>query len=108
MMPPEDIEADLTAEEQPATAPMTMTEICVPSTSLEVGDDSEMAAPEVGQSVDFTGSGKVTRVEGGNIYLELVTVNGEPLGPKASPDAPLNEEEQLDADVMASREPEFS
>ncbi len=107
-MTPEEIETDLIAEASEPTSPAGMNEICIPSTSLEVGDDADKAAPEVGDSVDFAASGKVTRVEGGKTYMELATINGEPIKAPTPPEGPLSEEEQLDSDIMAEREPAFS
>jgi len=68
------------------------TEVCLPAASLEV----EGSTPEVGDVVDFSAAGKVSRVEGGHIYVSLEKVNGEPL-PKAEQKevAPESEEENL-------------
>lgn len=57
------------------------TEICVPAAALaDAGESGEGVAPAVGDSVDFTGRGTVTRAEGGNLYVQLAEVNGQPVG----------------------------
>lgn len=65
-------------------------EICVPLDSLTMGsgeDSSSTVAPEVGDPVDFSATGTVSRVEGGNAYLTLESVNGKPLPEAAAPAA---------------------
>lgn len=57
-----------------------MSEICIPMASLSMeGEDMKSVAPVVGDPVDFTATGTVSRVEGGNAYVSLETVNGEPV-----------------------------
>jgi hypothetical protein len=67
--------------QMPETMPaMSSSEICVPTESLAMPDETEqMEAPEVGDVVDFQGSGKVSRIEGDKTYLTLETVNGKPV-----------------------------
>lgn len=105
MTPEEEINQDFAASEAGEPHEKTEgTELCVPSTVLEVGDEADKSAPEVGDSVDFTATGKVSRVEGGMIYVEVTSINGEPIGP--GDDAPpMNEEQQFEADMASTPKP---
>lgn len=56
------------------------TEICVPGAALtDAGETGEGVAPAVGDSVEFSGRGTVSRVEGDKTWLELSEVNGQPV-----------------------------
>lgn len=56
------------------------TEQCVPLDALAEPDDQEqMAAPEVGDSVNYQVQGKVTRIEGNRAYVEPESINGKPV-----------------------------
>lgn len=55
-------------------------EQCVPLESLGVPGEGEiMENPEVGDRVDYTVEGKVTRIEGGKAYVLPEAVNGKPI-----------------------------
>lgn len=60
---------------------MKNNELCVPASAVnEYEDDSDQAVnPGPGDTVEVTISGKVSRVEGGNVYLTPETANGEPI-----------------------------
>ena len=61
---------------------MTNNELCVPTSSVAAhGDDESQEAvePAVGDTVEVTVSGKVSRVENGQVYLTPDTANGEPI-----------------------------
>ena len=74
-------------------------ELCVPIKAVAVPDENESAvAPEVGDEVNFSGSAKVTRVEGGNVYLTPTEINGEKL--EGAPET----EEEPDADADMHKE----
>lgn len=105
-MLPQEIEADMAADSKEPMAGVVSTELCVPSTALEVGDDTEKSAPEVGDSVEFAATGKVSRVEGGHIYIDVTTVNNQPIAAQKPPDD--MEESRLEADVEKARMENFS
>lgn len=66
-----------------------MSEVCVPLASLaEEGADEKSANPAVGDPVDFSATGTVSRIEGGNAYVTLESVNGEPLPENQEPSEP--------------------
>jgi len=60
----------ITPEPEPA---MPGKETCVPATALSANG----AEPEVGQEVEYTAKARITRIEGGHVYLEPTHVNGE-------------------------------
>jgi len=59
---------------------------CLPVSALAV----EGTMPEVGDSVEYTVKGRVSRIEGTEAYVMPEMVNGEPaaLAPEAGADAP--------------------
>lgn len=74
-------------------------EICVSSEALSVNAEAGGAvAPAIGDEVEFTGTGRVTRTEGGEVYFSVSEVNGQPVMGKeesdetGAEDAALNEE----------------
>lgn len=69
------------------------TEIQVASAALAEGDGDQSVTPAVGDQVEFTVSGKVTRVDGGMISVMPETINGSPA--QAEP----TEEESLDHEM---------
>lgn len=78
-------------------------EQCVPLAALSL----EGTAPAVGDAVEFTVAGKVTRIEGGHAYIAVETLNGEPLPQQASPaeaDAAMMDEARA-ADAAAEKFP---
>lgn len=85
----------------PAEAAQPMADQCVPAAALAVPDEGEqMAAPEVGDKVTYTVEGKVTRVEGEQVYVAPETINGEPVGKAAAP--------ATDADAGAQPDPAYA
>ena len=69
-------------------------EMCVPASALAAGDDGQdMSTPGVGDEVDFSGKGKVTRVEGDNVYLTPTEINGEPLDEQKDMEPPADDDE---------------
>jgi len=91
-----------TAEGEPKSKGSMMGEICVPTSALEVGDtEHDKTAPEVGDSVEVSLGGKVSRVEGGNVYFTAKTANGEPLAEEETQEP--DEREQLEKDIAASQ-----
>lgn len=63
----------------------------VSASALEV----DGTAPSAGDDIEFTGRGRVSKVEGGKVMFELTEVNGEPVTSGAAPKA-----ETEDEDVM--------
>lgn len=75
-------------------------EICVAEGALAAGAEAGgNVAPSVGDEVDFTGRGKVTRAENGQIYFEATEINGEPVMGQGNELAGESEEAALDAEV---------
>lgn len=73
----------------------------VPLASLKVNGGDGEVAPEVGDMVDFTASGKVVSVDGDNAKIEVMKSNGA--------DMPMMEEEEKEPDaesLMAAAEKE--
>jgi len=57
-------------------------EDCVPVSSLAMPDPDngdQMATPAVGDRVNYTVEGTVTRIEGEDAYVKRETVNGQPV-----------------------------
>lgn len=50
-------------------------EQCVAVSALEM----DGTAPAAGDEIEFTGKGRVSRVEGDKVYFETTEVNGEPV-----------------------------
>lgn len=61
---------------------MSNNQVCVPSSAVEAGDEDtgDQVAPSIGDEVEVTLKGKVSRVEGGNVYFTPTEANGQPLG----------------------------
>lgn len=73
-------------------------EICVPANALSVPEDGGGETPPgVGDTVEFTVSGKVSRTEGGELYVTPTTINGEPV--QEAPETPS--EQDMDAQEEA-------
>lgn len=84
----------ITPEPKPA---MPGSETCVPQAALEQNGET----PEPGAEFEFSGKGRVTRVEGGHVYFETTQVNGEPV---AAPEkTEPNEEDVMRAAEEADR-----
>lgn len=77
-MAPADDMADMPAEGMDETKPMDHSEDCVSLEALAMPDESEqMENPAVGDKVQYTVEGTVTRIEGGNAYVKKRAVNGK-------------------------------
>jgi len=86
------MDALMTETDVPAAAPAEgpgltpgPVEHVIPLAALEMPDDTEqMAAPEVGDEVQYNVTGKVSRIEGDLCFVTPATVNGKELpGPAA-------------------------
>ena len=67
-------------------------EQCIPLAALSQPDDSDqLTQPEVGDAVDYTVTGKVTRIEGDMAYVMAEAVNGQDV--KAATPTPAAEAE---------------
>lgn len=75
---------------EPAGA-MRSGEQCVSLSALEM----DGTAPAAGDEIEFTGKGRVSRVEGDKVYFETTEVNGEPVTSGAA-----SEPETDDDDIM--------
>lgn len=78
------------SEGEPTESPMGP-EDCVSLSALAMpGDDEQMAAPELGDKVQYTVEGTISRIEGDNAYITREAVNGEPVKGAApmAPEAP--------------------
>ncbi len=81
---------------------MNANEICVPEGALATdGETGGSIAPGVGDEVDFTGRGKVTRAENGQVYIAATEINGAPIAGAPAGEAPADggEEAALDDEV---------
>lgn len=81
-------------------------ELCIPTTALEMGgEDGQNIGPTVGDEVEVTIAGKVTRSEGGQVYIQPSTANGQPMKTKqgAEADDYENEDENEDEDEQMRR-----
>jgi hypothetical protein len=59
-------------------------ELCVPLAAVtEAGEDGAGVAPGVGDTVELTVTGRVTRAENGELYVQPETANGQPLADAA-------------------------
>lgn len=85
-------------EHSSVTPAKSHSEVCVPSAALAITDGEGSAVPEPGDQVSVTLEGKVTRVEGDNIYFQADMANGQPM-----PQAAMTEDEQLQAEANALR-----
>lgn len=78
---------------------MQTNELCVPAGALsDMGEGGEQMAPGVGDEVELTVTGRVTRTEGGEFYVQPLSVNGQPVADKGgeemeSPDDAAIEDE---------------
>lgn len=69
----------------------TVGETCVPVKSLSV----DGTAPAAGDETEVTAQVRVTRIEGDKAYIELASVNGEPV-------TDMDEGDSTDDDMMAA------
>lgn len=77
-------------------------EICVAEGALATGTEAGgNVAPSVGDEVDFTGRGRVTRAENGQVYFEATEINGQPVMRGDKTAGGESEEAGLDRDVGA-------
>ena len=72
-------------------------DLCLPSQNLAV----EGVEPEVGDEVEFTVKGKVSRAEGGNTYVTPSEVNGSPV---AAPKQEVKQEPQAEDEMKSLEE----
>ena len=77
---------------------MSNNQVCVPTRAVEAydGDNDTGVSPEVGDDVEVTLKGKVSRVEGGNVYFSPTEANGQPIGGQHGEEEPPPDE---DADM---------
>lgn len=76
-------------------------EICVPVSALSLPGEAEgqTTTPGMGDTVDITGTAKVTRIEGDKAYLTPDTINGAAVESGKAKDEP----EDLDAEEKSMR-----
>lgn len=83
---------------------MNNSELCVPASAVGAYDDGADSAvlPTAGDQVEVTIGGRVSRVEGQNVYLMPETANGEPIPNKmgGEPEAPAGDTEATMDDLM--------
>lgn len=68
-----------------------MNSICVKLSGLAL----DGTAPQVGDQVDFTGKGKVSRIEGEEAYIDAEEINGEPVMDSAGGEMPAETDEGM-------------
>ena len=78
---------------------MQSNELCVPAGALSAADENgESMAPGIGDEVELTVTGRVTRTEGGEVYVQPLSVNGQPVedaggeGAESEDDAAIEDE----------------
>ena len=83
-------------------------EICVSASALGIGGGvgeppggGGVVTPEAGDEVEFSGKGRVTRVEGGNAYVEATEINGQPVVTNGAGEGGLESEGAALDDEMA-------
>lgn len=83
----------------------SMSEDCVSLDALSMPDEQEqMETPEVGDKVQYSVEGEITRIEGNNAYVKKAAVNGQPVE-HSEPDADeAGGESDNDADNMRGLE----
>ena len=63
-----------------AEGPMAENEVCIDLASLAMPDDQDqMQPPEVGDKVQASIEGEVSRIVGGKAYVTMTSVNGNPV-----------------------------
>lgn len=76
-------------------------EDCVPLDALAMPDEQEqMQPPSVGDEVNYQVTGKVTRIEGENAYVQKKSINGQEV---SAPEGPKDELGELES--MAAQQP---
>lgn len=79
-------------------------EICMPAGALaKSGGESEPTTPQVGDQVECTVGGTISRVEGDNVYLTPETVNGEPVMDGGAESGEPDGDENMDQTVADAR-----
>jgi hypothetical protein len=78
---------------------MNNNELCVPASAVAgYEDDSDQSVePAVGDSVEVTVAGKVSRVENGQVYFTPETANGEPISGHDEAPGGEDTDESMDA-----------
>jgi hypothetical protein len=98
--------SEMGMEMQPP-ASNSVAEDAVPADSLAVpGDDQKMTAPEVGDIVQYTCEGNVTRIEGDRVYVARTAINGTEVTADAPPGEPDGDEAFKELSAMAESMPE--
>lgn len=89
---------------------MNTNELCVPVGAVSAAggpaDGDEGVAPGVGDEVEVTVGGRVSRVEGGNVYVTPETANGAPISGDTSPadgEESGDEDEEMDSMVAGAK-----
>lgn len=76
-------------------------EICVSAEALNLaGESGGAVGPAVGDEVEFSGKGTVTRTEGGEVYFTASEINGQPVMGAEEGDETGAEDQALDAEVQ--------
>lgn len=83
---------------------MNNSEICIPAAALNSDtEDGGSVAPQQGDPVTVSIEGKVTRIEGGNVYIMPESANGQPL--EGAGEMSLDEEgEAIDRELAGYNE----
>lgn len=91
---------DTAAEEMGEAKPMASMEDCVPLDALAMPDEAEqMENPAVGDKVQYTVEGTVSRIEGGDAYVTKTAVNGKKVEGKAAEPEPPDEMAALESEA---------
>lgn len=75
-------------------------ELCVPMGALaEAGEGGAQMTPEMGDEVELIVTGRVTRTEGGEVYIQPTTVNGQPIEDKGGESAESMEDQAMEEEI---------
>jgi len=72
----------------------------------QAGEDGGANAPEVGDEVEITVTGKVTQLENGEAYVMAETVNGDPVVSESSESPSDDNQDPSEADLYKLAEEE--
>lgn len=79
-------------------------EMCVALKSLALPDEGDnLQNPTIGDVVNFTVDGKITRIEGDKAYIEPTAVNGEPVSEAEETEGPSLDDQQAALSQQAAQ-----
>lgn len=83
---------------------MNNSELCIPASALsQAGEDGQSVGPEVGDAVEVSIAGTISRSEGGNLYIKPTSANGQPIGGGPGESSMADEDAAMDEEMGAYR-----